>query len=76
MLSYNRELEVSFSPLVDIDNPSFMRSEIVRRQANDLDAPLLKIGGTARDLCELSGTDRGKVVRVGEKDGLIVTASS
>jgi hypothetical protein len=75
MLSYNRELEVSFSPLVDVKNPLFMRLKTIRRQANDPDAPLLKIGGTARDLCELSGTDRGKVVRVGEKDGL-VTASS
>jgi hypothetical protein len=71
----NRELEVSFSPLVDIDNPSFMRPDIIRRKAKDLDAPLLKIGSTERDLCELSGTDRGKVVRVGEQNGLTVTAS-
>jgi len=76
VLSYNWELEVSLPPLVDIDDPSFVRPEIIRRQTNDLDAPGLKIGGTARDLCELSGTDRGKVVRVREKDGLIVTASS
>lgn len=76
MQSYNRELDVSLPPLIDIDNPSFMRPEIVCRQANDLDAPLLKIGTAARDLCELSGTDRGKVVRVGEKNGLIVMASS
>ena len=50
MSSYNRELEVGFSPLVDIGNPFSMRVEVVRRQADDLDAPLLKIRGTARDL--------------------------
>ena len=70
VFSYNRELEVSFSPLVDIQNPFFMRVKTVRGQANNLDVPLLKIRGMERDLCELRGADRCEVIWVGEKNGL------
>lgn len=74
--TYNGVLEVSFAPLVDVKDPLVVRFDSVRRQADDLDIALLKIGGTARDLREFGGAYRSEVIRVRKKDGLASTSVS
>jgi hypothetical protein len=68
--TYNRILDVSFSPLVDIQDPFLVRFDTVRRQANDPDIALREIRLTARDFRKFSGAHRGEVIRVRKKDGL------
>lgn len=53
-----------------------MRTEIVRRQADDLDFALLEIGGTARHFRKLGGAYRSEVIGVREQDGLASTLVS
>lgn len=74
--TYNGELEVRFSPLVDVEDPPLMRSEVVRRQANDLDVALLEIGSTARHFRKLGGAYRSEVVGVRKEDGLGSSSAS
>ena len=68
--TYNWELEVRFAPLVDVEDPPLVRTEIVRRQADDLDLALLEIGSTARHFRKLGGAYRSEVVGVRKEDGL------
>jgi hypothetical protein len=68
--TYNGILDVSFSPLVDIQDPLLVRFDTVRRQANDPDIALGEIRFTARDFRKFGGAHRGEVIRVRKKDGL------
>jgi hypothetical protein len=68
--TYNGILDVSFSPLVDILDPLVVRFDTVRRQPNDLDIALRKIGLTARNFRKFGGAHRGEVIGVRKKDGL------
>jgi hypothetical protein len=68
--TYNGILNVSFSPLVDIQDPLLVRFDTVRRQANDPDIALREIRLTARDFRKFGGAHRGEVIGVRKKDGL------
>jgi hypothetical protein len=69
--TYDRELEVSLAPLVDINNPPLVRPEVVSREANYFDITPLEIGSTARDFSELGCADRSKVIGMRKKNGLL-----
>lgn len=69
--TYDRELEVSLSPFVDIKDPFVVRLETVCGETNDFDITPLKISGTARDFSKFGRADGSKVIGMREKNGLL-----
>jgi hypothetical protein len=74
--TYDGELDVSWAnfcaDLVDIVDPCLVRTEVVRRETNDLDAASSKVGGTTSDLSKFRRADlrsRNWEIRLRERSG-------
>jgi len=66
------EAQLAAGNLIDVLDPAFVGLDRVGGQTDELDAPLCKLGLELGERTQLGGADRGKIIRVREKDDPVV----